>query len=264
MNPVILFRRCFDLSDPDVQEEFEVAKKYFNVVETRTEVPDDSFVIGRYSVLPYYSELERELQIHRSQLINSLDNHRYVADICQYVEDLGNLTPATHTTWGHLQGGEWIVKGKTNSRKFNWDTMMYAKGREQLLSVIGKLLDDPFISEQGIVVRDFVQLERIGTGLHGLPINKEWRCFFYKDNLLASGFYWTSHADTFNEPLPLDGRRFALDVAEIVSKKCNFFVMDIAKKTDGGYIVIELNDAQMSGLSMCNPDVLYKNLRELL
>lgn len=263
MRPVILFRRCFDLNDVDVQEEFNIANEYCHVVETRTEVPPDSLVIGRYSVLPYYTELEKELKLNNSKLINTYAEHRYVADLCQYAEDLGSYTPKTHTTWGHLQEGAWIVKGKTNSRKFNWDTMMYAEGRTKLLDVIKRLLDDPFISEQGLVVRDYVPLETLEYGLNGLPIAKEWRCFFYKEKLLASGFYWSSHADSYNIDLslPADGQLFAEQVAKIVAPNCNFFVMDVAKKKDGGYIVIELNDGQMSGLSMVDPHELYSQLR---
>jgi len=263
VKPIILFRRCFDLNDIDLQEEFEIAKQYCDVVETRTEVPPGSLVIGRYSVLPYYDELEKELKLNNSQLINTHSEHRYVADLCQYAEDLGDYTPRTYTTWGHLQEGAWIVKGKTNSRKFNWDTMMYAEGRTKLLEVIKRLLDDPFISEQGLVVRDYVPLEILEYSLHGLPIAKEWRCFFYKETLLASGFYWSSHADTYDEPLPEEGRLFAEQVAKIVAPHCSFFVMDVAKRQDGGYIVIELNDGQMSGLSMVDPHELYRNLTKV-
>lgn len=264
MNLSILFRRCFDLNDVDLQEEFEIARQYCNVVETRTEVPADSLVIGRYSVLPYYDELDKELKMKNSKLINTHTEHLYVADLCQYAEHLEGYTPKTHTTWGHLQEGAWIVKGRTNSRKFNWNTMMYAEGRTKLLDVIKRLLDDPFISEQGLVVREYVPLETLEYSLHGLPITKEWRCFFYKERLLASGYYWSSHADIYNEPLPEEGRKFAEEVAKIIAPRCSFFVMDVAQKKDGGYIVIELNDGQMSGLSMVDPHELYANLVKVL
>jgi hypothetical protein len=39
--------------------------------------------------------------------------------------------------------------------------------------------------------------------------------------------------------------------------------MDIAKTQSGEWIVIELNDGQMSGLSENDPNVLYKNLKYL-
>ena len=68
----------------------------------------------------------------------------------------------------------------------------------------------------------------------------------------------------FNEPLPEAGRIFVEKVAKMVVPKCSFFVMDVAKKQDGDYIVIELNDGQMSGLSMVDPHELYANLAKVL
>jgi len=52
MNPVILMRHS--LAE---EEEYLAAQKYFPVHSTRASLPEDSLVIGRYSVLPYYGEL---------------------------------------------------------------------------------------------------------------------------------------------------------------------------------------------------------------
>ena len=97
--PVILFRRCFDLNDVDLQEEFEIAGQYFNVVETRTEVPANSLVVGRYSVLPYYDELDKELKMKGGRLINThcrASLCRRLVSICGasrglYSQDLYNM-----------------------------------------------------------------------------------------------------------------------------------------------------------------------------
>ena len=40
----------------------------------------------------------------------------------------------------------------------------------------------------------------------------------------------------------------------------NFFVIDIAQKEDGDWIIIEVNDGQQSGLSENSADILYQNL----
>ena len=264
MKPVILFRESFDVDAQEVKEELAIAKKHFSVFGCRNSIPEDSLVIGRYSVLPYYQELEMDLECKGSRLINSYEQHDYLADITQYYEDIKGYTPKTFTQWAHINGGKWIVKGKTNSRKFRWNTHMFADGREALLKVIRTLMDDEFISEQGLIVREYEPLKKVDEGLYGLPISKEWRCFFYKDTLLVSGFYWSSHAENFCEDLPPDGKEFAEKVAAIISKKVDFFVMDVAEREDGGYIVIELNDGQMSGLSMCDPNTLYGNLARVV
>jgi hypothetical protein len=58
-------------------------------------------------------------------------------------------------------------------------------------------------------------------------------------------------------------QEFIQKVIDRVKDKVNFFVMDIAKTQSGDWIVVELNDGQMSGLSENDPNVLYKNLKHL-
>lgn len=48
-----------------------------------------------------------------------------------------------------------------------------------------------------------------------------------------------------------------------VSPHINFFVMDVARTEDGKWLLIELNDGQMSGLSENNPEVLYSKLSRI-
>jgi len=49
----------------------------------------------------------------------------------------------------------------------------------------------------------------------------------------------------------------------IVSPHVNFYVLDIAQTAFGNWILIEINDGQMSGLSENDPDRLYYNLRRV-
>lgn len=58
MKPVMLFRQ-----DRETYDEIQIARKYFEVYERRNLIPDNSLVIGRYSVLPYYKELEEDLKV---------------------------------------------------------------------------------------------------------------------------------------------------------------------------------------------------------
>jgi hypothetical protein len=263
IDPVILFRQNFNLKDSDISEEFKTAQNFFHVYEYRNRIPPYSLVFGRYSCLPFYKELEQDLKSNGSLLINSYDQHTYIADIMNYYRDIEAFTPKTFETWANLPEGKYVVKGRTNSRKFRWNTHMFANNKQDLIEVVRRLLDDEFIADQGLIVREYVPLRQIDEGLNGLPISNEYRLFFYKDQLLCSGFYWASHFNTFTN-IPQDGLEFAKKIAKIVSKNTNFFVMDVAEKADGGWIVIELNDAQMSGLSLCDPEVLYSNLKKEL
>jgi len=259
MNPVILFRKNYDIFDKtECDQEFSSAEKYFQTYNYRTEIPENSLVIGRYSVLPFYKELEKELYLKNCKLINSFEEHTYIADITNYYEDIKEFTPKTYSEWYDIPEGKYIVKGKTNSRKHQWNSMMYAENKKSLRNIIRTLLNDSLICDQGIVVREFVPLKNLGYGINGLPFSHEWRMFFYKENLLAHAFYWSNCEIIVDTPQ--EAIDFAKKVAIIISKHTNFFVLDIAQTEDNKYIVIEVNDGQQSGLSLIEPDILYKNL----
>jgi len=262
---VILFRNSWNPNgELETSEEFEICQKYLPTFEFRSQLPENALVVGRHSVLPFFEELERELALKNSRLVNSHSQHKYIADITNYWEDLKEFTPKTYTQWGNLGEGQYIVKGKTNSKKFRWDTHMYVPSRDRLVQVISNLFIDQTIADQGIVVRDYIPLRRLGEGINGLPISAEWRCFCYKDKILATGFYWSNFEELSPGNLPQEGINFLKKITAIVSKKANFYVVDIAEKESGGFMVVELNCGMMSGLSCVDPNEMYGNLAKAL
>lgn len=254
--PVILFR-----PDQQNEDEHRVAldmPQGLPVATSRVGLADRT-VIGRYSVLPYYAELEEDLKNQGSVLANTLAQHRYIADFAWY-KDLEALTPRT---WFDLvslpkDGGPWVVKGLTNSRKFEWNTMMYAATYQDVLRIARDLGQDGLIGNQGLVIREYTPLNVLEYGLNGLPFANEWRFFFWGETNLAYGFYWT--ATDKRGKIGSTGIRLAMDAAEIVAQHAQFFVIDVAETADGRWVVIEVNDGQMSGLSDISPENLYKGL----
>lgn len=261
MKKVILFRNELALED-----EILSAKKYFDVYESRMEIPKNSLVIGRYSVLPFYKELERDLLMYQSQLINNFKEHSYIAQM-DYLEDIKDYTPKTYYNLSDIKNksGSFILKGRTNSRKQQWKEKMFADSFEKAVEIYRELSLDPLIGEQGVVIREYVPLKNYGIGVNGMPFADEWRLFFYNNNLLAYNFYWSiSDVIPSKDSLPKDALAFAKLMASKVCHNTNFFVMDIARTQKGEWIVIELNDAQMSGLSLNDPEELYFNLKKVL
>lgn len=268
MKPVVLFR-----SDKWSADEKEVCKKHFPVADTRMRLPTDSLVIGRYSVLPFYYELQQDLETINSKLINSHHEHRYIANFDWYY-DIENLTPKTFfdTTeasraFNDMPHGM-ILKGRTNSAK-SWE-WMYAKTKDDFYRIDKFLHQHEMIAAQGVVYREYVPLDIIEKSAIANSFNfvNEWRCFFYKKELLSFGYYWTMASDEAIERANSQNMAEMLDVAGKASKELakhtNFFVVDVAKTAEGAWIVIEVNDGQMSGLSMCDENILYSNLSFLL
>lgn len=257
MKPIILFRSDFNA---DTQHEFEFAEKHFDITTSRVGI-NNKLVIGRYSVLPFYHELDHDLFAQGSYLTNNVSQHRFIADFYWY-EHMKKVTPET---WFRLSdapddAGPFVLKGRTNSRKFEWNRLMFAQDKRRATDIECELMQDSLIGPQGVIVRKYVRLKTLEIGLNGLPFSNEWRFFFYKGRMLAHGFYWTASEKRglMNE----SGMRFAKEIGEFVAEHsfANFYVIDIAEKENGEWIMIEMNDGQMSGLSDCDPDLMYGNL----
>lgn len=257
---VILFRRI-----GNDEEEISIAKKYFDVVEQRSHVDNVDLVIGRYSVLPYYKELEGDLPL--GALINSYEQHRYVADLSNWYQDLHDITPYT---WFSLEEfkrdnseGQFVLKGLTNSRKFLWSSHMFAKDKKAVDDVYCRLMDDSMISDQGICIRKFINFKNYGVDIHGMPITKEFRVFVYNGQIVAKGFYWSNHMYDIQVPDVDDiSLHFLHYVIKIIGNKANFYTLDVAQDVDDKWWVVELNDGQMAGLSGINADEFYSNLKK--
>lgn len=260
MKIAVLFRKLLDEYDDDLNNEFSICCKHLNTFEYRSQIPLNSLVVGRYSVLPYYKELEQELNQKNSFLVNTYEEHLYIADIRNYYEDIKEFTPKTYTLWDNLPKGSYVVKGITNSRKHQWNTHMFAKTKEDVPEVVARLFDDQMILHQGVVVRDYVPLRKLADGINGLPISEEYRLFFLGDSYLAGGFYWSYYEHANKMEIPKSVIEYGEMIAEIISQHANFFVIDIGVKENGELIVVECNCGEMSGLSTIDPNILYENL----
>ncbi len=265
MNPCILFRREDYLDDVEV----ESAREHLPVYFTRNEVPEGSIVIGRYSVLPFYHELEKDLNLRKSTLINTYRQHQFIADIREWTEILGDLTPKTYHRLQDIptNSGPLIVKGMTNSKKVQWDTHMFAKDKSAAIAVAGRLMDDSLFANQDIVAREYVPLklaEPDSYGFNGLPITVEHRFFVLNGSIVASGYYWSSHiGDLKVVPSTADvPHDFLMKAIGKIRAHANFFVLDVGLTEEGKWIVIEINDGQMSGLSECKSKDLYQGIKK--
>lgn len=257
----------------DEEEEWQAASEFFPVFRLRSQVPPNSLVVGRYSVLPYFHELQADLAGTGSVLINSYEQHRYIANF-DYLDDVQD---ATFATWFRLEDvplsmrdKAFVVKGRTNSRKTEWSRKMFAPDFQQAVCIGAELLTDGLIGPQGLVIRQYVPLETFETAISGLPLTNEWRIFYYRGQRLAHGYYWSQLEDwrAVERATPeflREGLPFADSLALRLAEKAPFVVLDVAKTASGRWVLVELNDGCMAGLNDTVPSrVLYENLRKAL
>lgn len=263
MRPVVLIRES--LSD---QEEIATAKKYFPVIHQRAEVQKGDLVIPRYSALPFYKEFEADVTYLGAKIINTFREHRYVADLKTWYLDLCDQTPRTWFDMETLpEEGPFVLKGETSSKKFQWNSHMFAKNKKEAIQVHSRLAEDGYVGYQEIVARQYVPLKKLAQGFQGLPISEEYRYFVLDGEILCGAFYWSEHYDVIDEKdrdISQVPTEWLQEVIEAVKHRVRFFVIDVARTEDGKWIVIELNDGQQSGLSMNDPDILYSRLFEAL
>lgn len=247
-------------------KELQAIERNFVTYKSRMLAKGGDLIIGRYSVLPYYKELEADLRSAGAVLINTYQQHRYVADLQNYTHDLGDLT---FPTWSFRDIQSLpddmpvILKGETNSKKDLWNTHMFANNKKEAIEVYLRLQEDSLLAEQNIYVRKYIPLKKLAEGIGGQPITMEFRFFVLYGKVVSGGYYWSSHVDEL-EKVPsasMVPTEFLQKAIDKVRYNVNFFVIDVAQTESGDWLVVELNDGQMSGLSENDPEVLYKNLK---
>lgn len=269
MNPIVYIHH-----ETEMDGEAGIAAKYLTVVDSRMQIQRGSDVVARYGLLPHYEEWERDLSYIDSRLLNTYRQHKWVADLTDWGGEYGvlkGLTPMSYTTrWDRLPEGAYVVKGRTNSMKQDWNTRMFCPTKADVPRVSNLLRNDSLLRDQGIVARTYVPLKRLDTGLNGLPITNEWRTFWVVGIngpvMLARGYYWQySHPEAGEKATwTQEAEDLVYKAADLVGEHVNFFVLDVAETEAGDWTIIEVNDAQMSGLCGCSADELYSNLSKVL
>ena len=90
-----------------------------------------------------------------------------------------------------------------------------------------------------------------------MPLTKEFRLFFLDGEPVFWTEYW-EEGDYAGIAPPVD--RFAAVAAAVKSR---FFTMDIAKRRDGEWMIVELGDTQVAGLSEnADVDAFYRAISD--
>lgn len=218
-----------------------------------------------------YRKLYDELEKRGIILINSPEDYEYCHLLPEWYEDFKEQTVFSVWTTGNSMSdvmqiskmleGSYIVKDYVKSRKHEWYDACYIENicdKEKLEKVVNN-----FILRQGeslvggVVLRKFVELKQ--TGYHeqsGMPLSEEYRIFVYAGKVLTIDDYWMKKT---NIGLAEEEYQWITDIATKI--KSNFATIDVARKTDGSLIIMELGDGQVSGLQQLRPNLFYEVLR---
>lgn len=154
-----------------------------------------------------------------------------------------------------------IVKDYVKSRKHEWEEACFipcASDTEQVKRVVSTFLERQGEGlNGGLVLRAFIPFEKIGNHpKSGMPLTNEHRLFFLNKEPILVSNYW-EEISYESSPIPLD---FYQEIAKSIGS--NFFTMDIAKREDGEWMIVELGDGQVAGLpSEDVAESFYKNIK---
>jgi len=208
---------------------------------------------------PQYGVLYQALSAKSVRLINNPEQYRHSHHLPENYQIIKEHTPRTIFLQGDLRidrimetlatlgDGPVIVKDFVKSRKHEWTEACFipsAADRRGVERVVGRFLElQGECLAEGLVFREFVEFEPIG--MHpksGMPLTEEYRVFWLDGRPIFWSSYWPEGIYRGIAP-PIN--QFS-DVASAVQSR--FFTMDIARRRDGGWMIMELGDGQVSGL----------------
>lgn len=208
-------------------------------------LPESQDVVYRGWMLrsEQYAELDRALAANGSRLRTSAAQYRAGHELPGWAAALAGLTPNSiwsagpdlagleqlRSTWG---GGRAVLRDHTKSMKHFWDEAMYLPDLADPAAVrrVGarflELREDTFSG--GFVVRRFEEF----TG-------DEVRTWWVDGSCVLT----TAHPDTPGKPPEVDLSPFAPAIARL---SLPFVSVDLARRADGGWRIVELGDGQVS------------------
>ncbi|GCE11032.1 hypothetical protein KTT_08910 [Tengunoibacter tsumagoiensis] len=143
-----------------------------------------------------------------------------------------------------------IVKDFVKSRKHEWNEACYipcASDRHAVERVVRRFLQlQGEDLNEGLIFREFIEFEPLAYhSKSGMPLIKEFRLFVLDGRIICSTPYWEEgdYGDDKDGFPPID--TFGHIVQNIQSR---FFTMDVARKRDGTWNIVELGDGQVAGL----------------
>lgn len=279
--------------DIDYLKEYEIAKKLgFNIILididdlsygkltiTKKEINTltEKCIYRGWMLSPQqYEVLYNKLLNEKYYLINNPQEYKYCHYFIENYNKIKKITP--YSEWlsqedltseniinilGKFGKKPIIIKDYVKSRKHEWNEAFFipnAENVERALKVINTFIErQGDMLSGGIVLREFEKLKFLTNhSKSNMPLDIEFRIFFFEGKPLQIQYYWDE--ENYNMPLPnIDKFK---DIAKTIQS--NFFTMDIAQKENGEWIIIELGDGQVSGLSnKVNIEDFYEKINKI-
>jgi hypothetical protein len=253
--------------EQEIAPELAAMREHFVVRESLDQVQPGDELLARFALRPFYADQEEEIIRRGAKLVVGSSAHAYIEDLGVWYEDFADLTPRTWLSVQQMDAdaytGPVFIKGRTYSRKHDWSTHAFAPSREHVERIAANIRRDALHGADALVFRQFERLRTYDHTRQGMPITCEWRYFLLDGQIASGGYYWASYTDS--APAERVDEQVVDEVARRLAQRgVRWCVADFALTEDGRTILIELNDASMTGLSANDPAVLYARMKAIL
>lgn len=204
-------------------------------------------------------------------LLNTPKQHLIAQEFDQAYPKLLGLTPRSFVLTDVAQCPEVVamiglplfVKGTVQSRKAKGWKACVAYTLEELQALTQQLLSLEARSRGRVIVRQLIKLRYSRTSAQEFPLGREYRVFVYGQTVLGWGYYW--EGDDPLKALTADEQQIVLQLALTTAARLEvpYLAVDIGQQEDGQWIVIEVGDAQFSGVSQIPVLQLWHAIREI-
>lgn len=155
-----------------------------------------------------------------------------------------------------------IIKDYVKSQKHYWNEACYiprASDQVAVEAVVNRFLELQGTDlNVGLVFREFVEFQALKRhSRSGMPLTEEYRVFVLDGQPVFHTKYWTE--GDYSDLVP-EIERFSAVMKRVNSR---FFTMDIARRTNGEWMIVELGDAQVAGLpDHADVTAFYQTIQE--
>jgi hypothetical protein len=224
--------------------------------------------IGYVPLPSHYEAIHAAALTKNIRIINAPDEFRRAEEFDRFYPRLGELT-ARSAVADSLEACEAaavemgypvFVKGTIQSLKSKGVEACVAHDASQLRAIAGRILQSHRRSLGKVIVRELVALRHSRTGPGGFPLGREYRLFVLRGEVVGLGYYWEGE-DALAE-LHAGERETLIALACEAARRVAvpYLTVDIGQRDNGDWLVIEVGDAQFSGLSQVPIHALWSRL----
>ena len=218
-----------------------------------------------------YLQLEVVAQAKNIRLLNDLDSHLLAQEFDRYYLLIQDLTPRSvvvHSLEEAVEASQGMafpifLRGSVQSMKSKGLKACLAENREEFNRLIPSLFDASQRSRGRVIMRQFIRLKHLQL-YQGFPQGREFRVFLLDGEVAEIGYYWDK-ADAM-ATLSTNEKREVENLAKQASRNvaAPWITVDIGQDEAGKWWVIEMGDAQFSGLAQIPALKLFATLSRML